>query len=315
MKRTGYIFHSKYLQHETEPHPENPGRLRAIEHRLETSGTIKKLNLLAPRAATEAEIGLIHDPAYIRQVKKACEEGVTSLDADTVISARSYEAACLAAGAGLKAVDRVMDGTVTNVFCAVRPPGHHAEHNRAMGFCLFNNVAIAARYAQVNKGLNRVFIFDWDVHHGNGTQHSFYRDASVFYLSMHQFPFYPGTGASGETGAGDGLGTNLNLPLDAFSDDAVYLDRVENRVIPEMLRFKPDLILISAGFDAHEDDPLANMRVSTEGFARMTELVQKAAREICQGRLISMLEGGYNHEALSDSVQAHLEKLIAGATK
>jgi len=310
MKRTGYIYHEKFLQHETEPHPENPGRLRAIEHRLETSGTMKKLNLLATRAATVGEIGLIHTPDYIHQVQKCCEEGVRSLDADTVISERSYEAACLAAGAGLKAVDQVVEGQVTNVFCAVRPPGHHAERNRAMGFCLFNNVAIAARYAQVKKGLGRIFIFDWDVHHGNGTQHSFYDDASVYYASTHQFPFYPGTGAAGETGTGDGLGTTLNIPLDAFSGDEEYLDAVENHVIPEMIRFKPDLILISAGFDAHEDDPLANMRVSTEGFGRMTALIRKTAREVCQGRLVSMLEGGYNHEALSASVQAHLENLM-----
>jgi acetoin utilization deacetylase AcuC-like enzyme len=312
MKRTGYIFHPKYLKHETEPHPENPGRLEAIQYRLETSGTMKRLNMLAARVASEEEIAQIHDPAYIHQVKQSCADGVRSLDADTVISAESYEAACLAAGAGLKAVDQVVDGKVTNVFCAVRPPGHHAEKDRAMGFCLFNNVAIAARYAQAKRGLSRIFIFDWDVHHGNGTQHSFYTDASVYYASTHQFPFYPGTGAANETGSGDGMGTTLNLPLAPFSDDAVYLDLVENRVIPEMFRFKPDLILISAGFDAHEDDPLANMRISTQGFGLMTARIQKAANELCRGRLISMLEGGYNHEALSESVQIHLENLMAG---
>ncbi len=313
MKRTGYISHSKFLEHDTGSHPENTGRLQAIEHRLETSGMLKKLNPVAPRPATEDEIALIHDRAYIRDVKRSCAEGITSLDADTVISEGSYEAAVLAAGAGLKAVDLVVDGKLTNAFLAVRPPGHHAEKNRAMGFCLFNNIAIAARYAQVKRGLSRTFIFDWDVHHGNGTQHAFYSDGSIYYASTHQYPFYPGTGASGETGVGDGLGANLNFPLDAFSGDGVYLDLVENRLLPEMYRFKPELILISAGFDAHEDDPLANMNVSTEGFARMTALIKKAAGELCQGRLISMLEGGYNHEALADSVLAHLETLAAGA--
>ena len=310
MKKTGYIFHEKYLQHETEPHPENPGRLVSIQHKLETSGRMRAFSLIAPRLATPEEVSLNHDPDYIRHVKNTCAQGTGSLDADTVVSTHSYEAALLAAGAGLKAVDHILKGSAPNVFCAVRPPGHHAEERRAMGFCLFNNVAIVAHYAIEKKGLNRVFIFDWDVHHGNGTQHSFYNNAAVYYSSVHQYPFYPGTGAQDETGTGDGLGTTLNFPLSAFSDDRVYLDLVENKVIPEMIRFQPDLIIISAGFDAHEDDPLANMQVSTEGFGKMTRLMQRAANEICQGRLISMLEGGYNPEALSDSVLIHLENLL-----
>jgi len=310
MKKTSFIYHPLYLRHETDPHPETPRRLEAITSKVQASDIRPHLLFTEPGNATREQIQSNHDAKYIEMLKTACEAGTRQLDADTVISRKSYDAAVLAAGAGLTAVDLVVDGKADNVFCAVRPPGHHAEHNRAMGFCLFNNVAIAARYAIREKGLNRVFIFDWDVHHGNGTQHSFYTDPSVFYCSVHQYPFYPGTGAADETGTGDGLGTNLNFPLRAYCGDDVYLDIVENKLIPQMFRFKPDLIIISAGFDAHEDDPLANMNVSTEGYGKMTQLISKAAGEICGGRLISMLEGGYNLQALSDSVLIHLKYLL-----
>ncbi len=310
MKKTSFIYNSLYLKHETDPHPETPHRLEAITSKVQTSDISPHLIFTEPRNASTEQIHLNHDSGYIAQVKTACEEDVGQMDADTVISQNSYDAAVLAAGAGLTAVDLVVDGEADNVFCAVRPPGHHAEHNRAMGFCLFNNVAVAARYAIKEKGLNRVFIFDWDVHHGNGTQHSFYADPSVYYSSTHQYPFYPGTGDQDETGTGDGLGTTLNFPLRAYCGDDVYLDIVENKLIPEMFRFKPDLIIISAGFDAHMDDPLANMEVSTEGYGKMTQMISQAAEEICEGRLISMLEGGYNLEALSDSVLIHLQSLL-----
>ena len=192
----------------------------------------------------------------------------------------------------------------------MRPPGHHAEKDRSMGFCLFNNVAIAARYAIKKYALNRVCIFDWDVHHGNGTQHSFYSDPSVHYSSIHQYPFYPGTGDKIETGTGDGLGTTLNFPLEAFSGDLIYLDIIENRLIPVIQNFKPDLIIISAGFDAHEDDPLGQMKISSDCYRKMTSLILKLAEEVCDGRLLSMLEGGYNHEALADSVLNHIDALL-----
>jgi acetoin utilization deacetylase AcuC-like enzyme len=310
MNKTGYIYDPFYLKHDTEPHPENPGRVAAIHRKVSQSDIYRRLATPPPRQATPAEIALNHDSAYIQSVKRACGEGLRELDADTVISPDSYEAALLSAGAGIAAVDLVMDGVCDNVFCSVRPPGHHAEHDRAMGFCLFNNVAVAARYARERKGLNRVFIFDWDVHHGNGTQHSFYSDPSVYYSSAHQYPFYPGTGGENETGTGAGLGTTLNFPLPAGSGDDDYLELIESRLIPEMFRFKPDLILLSAGFDAHKDDPLANMQLSTESYGKMTSLILSAAREICRGRLVSMLEGGYNHEALSDSVLCHIRELL-----
>lgn len=309
MKKTGYVFHPLYLKHDTEPHPENPGRLRAIDEAVQSSDLHDNLIFPDPRKATEQEIALNHDPGYIQSVKESCEKGIRNLDADTVISEDSYEAALLSTGAGLTAVDQVLDGTCDNVFTAVRPPGHHAEHNRAMGFCVFNNVAVVAHYAIKEKGLNRVFIFDWDVHHGNGTQHSFYSDPSIYYSSVHQYPFYPGTGGGDETGTGDGLGSTLNFPLPAYSGDQDYIDLVEHKLVPEILRFNPDLIIISAGFDAHQTDPLAQMEVSTDCYGKMTQLVLKAAEETCEGRLISMLEGGYNPVALSDSVLTHLKVL------
>ena len=310
MKKTGLISHSLYLEHDTGSHPENSGRLRAIHQKLEDTHLKDQLIVMEPRPATEEEITLNHEKHYIESVKKACMNGVSQLDADTSISPRSYEAALLAAGAGLTAVDQVLEGTCDNVFGAVRPPGHHAENNRSMGFCLFNNVAIAARYAIEIKGLNRVFIFDWDVHHGNGTQNSFYKDSNIFYSSSHQFPFYPGTGDKDETGTGDGLGATLNFPLRAFSGDDDLISLVQDKLIPAMFKFKPDLVIISAGFDAHQDDPLANLMASAEGFGAMTRLIADAAGEICEGRLISMLEGGYDYDALSDSVHAHLKNLI-----
>ena len=312
MNKTGYIFHPQYLKHDTQSHPENSGRLRAIQDRIKSSEIYPHLHFPEPRFATDDELKKNHDIDHINHVRNSCQNGTQNLDGDTVICSESWDAAILSAGGGLTAVDKIISGELDNAFAAVRPPGHHAEKNHAMGFCLFNNVAIAARYAINKHKLNRVCIVDWDVHHGNGTQHSFYSDPSVFYSSIHQYPFYPGTGDKIETGTGDGLGTTLNFPLDAFSEDSTYLDIIGNKLIPKIQHFKPDLIIISAGFDAHEDDPLGQMKVSSDCYRKMTSMILKLAEEVCDGRLLSMLEGGYNHKALADSVLNHVDALLTG---
>ena len=310
MNKTGFIYHPKYLKHDTEPHPENPGRLQAIKEKIESSKIYPHLVFPEPRYATDEELTANHSPGHIEHVRNSCRNGEQNLDGDTVICPDSWDAATLSAGAGLTAIDHIITGQLDNAFTAVRPPGHHAEKDRAMGFCLFNNVAVAARYAIKKHSLGRIFIFDWDVHHGNGTQHSFYSDSSVYYSSIHQYPFYPGTGSEDETGTGDGLGTTRNFPLNAFTGDLTYLDIIKNKVIPEIQSFQPDLIIISAGFDAHKDDPLAQMTVSSDCFSKMTSLILKTAEDVCGGRLLSMLEGGYNHKALASSVLKHINVLI-----
>ena len=309
MNKTGYISDPFYLKHNNEPHPENPGRLNAIQKNIESSKYYNNLTLIQPRKATVEDIAKVHGTGYIRSVEDSCRNGIRNLDADTVISADSYQAALLSAGAGLEALDKILEGTVSNAFCAVRPPGHHAEQNKAMGFCLFNNVGVIARYAQNVQKLEKVFIFDWDVHHGNGTQHSFYKDSSIYYSSIHQYPFYPGTGGVDETGTGDGLGSNLNLPMQAYSCDADYINAIEHKLIPVIQKFNPDLIIISAGFDAHENDPLAQINLSTDCYGKMTQKLMEIANDVCNGRILSMLEGGYDYSALADSVQLHVETL------
>ena len=310
MNKTGFIYHPQYLKHDTEPHPENPGRLQAIQKKIESSEIYPHLIFPEPRHATDNELAANHDFSHIKHVRDSCRNGVQNLDGDTVICPDSWDAAILSAGAGLTAIDQIITGKINNAFTAVRPPGHHAERDKAMGFCLFNNVAVAARYAIQKHSLNRIFIFDWDVHHGNGTQHSFYSDPTVYYSSVHQYPFYPGTGSEDETGSGDGLGSTLNFPLDAFTGDSVYLNIIKNKLLPEIHRFRPDLIIISAGFDAHKDDPLAQMKISSNCYGEMTSLILKTAKEVCGGRLLSMLEGGYNHRALADSVFEHINILL-----
>jgi len=261
--------------------------------------------------ASKDWIAEVHTRSYIESLEsRAPISGYTSLDPDTTMSPGTLRAAYLAAGGAINAVDAVMNQQVDQVFCALRPPGHHAEPNRAMGFCFFNNVAIAARYAQKHHGLRRVLIVDWDVHHGNGTQNSFYEDASVFYFSIHQFPHYPGTGAQDQSGEGAGKGFTMNIPLPVGCGDEEYREIFERILIPEADRFVPDLILISAGFDAHKDDPLAGIQVTAKGFGYMTEALARLADRHCSGRLVSMLEGGYNIPALKNSVKSHLSALI-----
>ena len=315
MNKTGYISDPFYLKHKNEPHPENPGRLNAIQKNIESSKYYNNLTLIQPRKATVEDIAKVHGTGYIRSVEDSCRNGVRNLDADTVISSDSYQAALLSAGAGLEALDKILEGTVGNAFCAVRPPGHHAEQNKAMGFCLFNNVGVIARYAQDIKNIQKIFIFDWDVHHGNGTQHSFYKDSSIYYSSIHQYPFYPGTGGVDETGTGDGLGSNLNIPMRAYSYDNDYSNAIEHKLIPVIQKFNPDLIIISAGFDAHENDPLAQINLSTDCYGKMTQKLMEIANDVCNGRILSMLEGGYDYSALADSVQLHVETLSSSQSQ
>ncbi|MCK4375282.1 MAG: histone deacetylase [Candidatus Brocadiae bacterium] len=309
---TGFVYDEVFLQHETGPaHPESPRRLEAIVNRLEEKGLLARLAEFARRPAAQEWILTVHSKQYVAHVEKSCRQGAAYLDSpDTPISARSYEAAVEAVAGVLSAVDAVVDGTVENAFCAVRPPGHHAQRDRAMGFCIFNNVAIAARYVQKRHNLPRVLIVDWDVHHGNGTQRAFYDDPTVLYFGVHQYPFYPGTGAESEQGAAEGKGYTINVPLPAGSGDAEFTRALQEKLKPAALAFKPDFVLISAGFDAHEADPLGGMRVTSEGFAELTRIVKGIAEKCCQGRLVSVLEGGYDLKALADSVEAHIRVLM-----
>ncbi len=268
--------------------------------------------LEAPRATLE-ELAGAHAPALAGQVLAACERGRALLDdGDTYVSSESYEAAMRAAGAPLVACQRVLSGEWSNAFVAVRPPGHHAEESAAMGFCLFNNVAIAARWL-LARGLVRVAVIDWDVHHGNGTQHIFERDPSVFYASLHQYPHYPGTGAASERGLGPGVGTTLNCPLAAGTGDREWNAAFEGQLLRELEQFQPEFLLVSAGFDAHHDDPLSGTRVTTDGFRAMSTLLTDFAASTCAGRIVSVLEGGYQLEALAASARAHVLELRRAA--
>lgn len=305
--QTGIVYSDIYLEHETGGHPETPRRLTAIMDGLETSGILDDLVRVDPVPASPEEIGLVHKPLYIQWVEEVVKRGETILDSgDTVVSMGSYEAARLAAGGVIAAVDAVMEGKVRNCFCAVRPPGHHALYDRAMGFCLFNNVAIGARYAQKRYGIERVLIVDWDVHHGNGTQDTFYGDPSVFYFSSHQYPHYPGSGSAGETGEGTGKGFTLNVPLSSGSGDEDYLRVFSEKLSPAMDEFQPEFVFISAGFDAHQSDPLSSINLTREGFGRLTTVVNGIAEKYAAGRLVSVLEGGYDLHGLADSVAEHL---------
>jgi len=309
---TGFVYDPSYLNHDAGPgHPESPERLRAIVARLEQTGLMQGLTPIRPAPAPLKWLTTVHSRAYVAEVERACREGRTWLHStDTGICPQSYTVALLAAGGVLKAVDAVMAGSVRNAFCAVRPPGHHALRDRAMGFCLFNNVAIAARYVQGKYHVRKVLIVDWDVHHGNGTQAAFYDDPTVLYFSVHEYPFYPGSGAQTETGAGPGEGYTVNVPLPSGSGDEEYVGALEEILKPRALSFGPGFVLVSAGFDAHEGDPLASMKVTARGYERLTRIARGIAEQCCAGRLVSVLEGGYNTDALAESVEAHLRALL-----
>jgi acetoin utilization deacetylase AcuC-like enzyme/formylglycine-generating enzyme required for sulfatase activity len=310
--KTGFVYDAIYLEHKTTPgHPESPERLVKIVDQLRAEGLYSQLIELKPTPASPDWIETVHSHEYIERARKSCEGGAGYLDSlDVPISPRSYEAALTAAGGMLTAIDAVMEQKVTNAFCAVRPPGHHALENKAMGFCIFNNIAIGARYIQKKHQLPKILIVDWDVHHGNGTQAAFYDDPNVLYFSVHQYPFYPGTGSQAERGADKGLNYNINVPLPAGSGDEEYVSAFEEKLAPAALAFSPDFVLISAGFDAHKDDLLGAMKVTQQGFAKLTQIAKNIAEKCCAGRLVSILEGGYGLEGLAASVEAHIRVLM-----
>ncbi len=309
---TGLVFHPDYLKHDSgQNHPESGERLSYLMGYLEKKGFLPKLKNVEPYPASLEWVEAVHDPSYIKLVERICKNGGGMLDPDTQVGAESYKIALLAVGGVMAAVDEVMNKNIRNAFCAIRPPGHHAEKDRGMGFCIFNNVAVGARYALKKFGLKKVFIVDWDVHHGNGTQNIFWTDPSVFYFSIHQFPHYPGTGSDNEIGEGEGEGFTFNLPMCAGSGELEYIEAFENILYPMAFKFSPEFIFISAGFDAHEDDPLAEINLSEEAYQRMTEVITRLASECCEGRLVSVLEGGYNLNSLSASVDKHLRALMS----
>ncbi len=305
MARTGIVLDPRFLDHRpTHPHPENPDRLAAVTRRLQASGLLARAILVQPRPATIAEILLNHHEGLLARIEKTSHHASDQIDADTYTCARSYEIALLAAGGVLELLDRVMGGDLDNGFALVRPPGHHAEAARAMGFCLFNNVAIAATYARVKHGLTRVLAIDWDVHHGNGTQGSFWRTPEVLYFSSHRYPFYPGTGDVRETGEGDGRGFTVNVPMRGGMGDGEIVAAFRRILVPVADAYEPELVLVSAGFDAHRLDPLGGLGVTAEGFAELARIVRGIADRHAGGRLVLALEGGYSYEGLAESVEA-----------
>ena len=293
-------------------HPERPERFDVVMDALRNAGSLDDMVHLDPRAATQEELLLCHTPEYLRVAKHDVDSGQAFLSTgDTDITRNSWDVAVRAAGGVLNAVDAVIEGRARNAFCVVRPPGHHASASRGMGFCLLNNVALAARYAQRRYGLDRVLIVDWDVHHGNGTQEIFYSDPSVFFFSTHQWPLYPGTGRADETGEGAGRGTTMNFPFPAGSGRKEILGAVENSLVPAAERFNPDLVLISAGFDSRIGDLLGRFALTDEDFADLTRAVMGIADRSAGGRVVSVLEGGYNLEGLASAAAAHVDALMA----
>jgi len=311
MNLTGIVRDERYLDHIMDPgHPESPERLKVIYQMLEDPEMKGVLQEVKPRMANREELEMNHTPKYIDLIASTAGKPYYRLDMDTSTCAKSYETALLAVGGLLELIKAVMEGRLKNGFALIRPPGHHAERDRAMGFCLFNNVAIGAYYAIKHFYLERILIVDWDVHHGNGTQHSFYEDPRVLYFSTHRYGFfYPGTGSATEVGKGKGTGFTVNVPLSTGAGDSDYGNIFEKILRPIALEYQPQLILISAGFDIHFDDPLGGMNVTERGFARMTQILMEIAETTAQGRLIITLEGGYDVNGQGKSVKAVLKEL------
>lgn len=308
---TAFLYDDRFLNHNPGAgHPERRERLETTIGHLQTQPWFERLQQVAPEPVEREWLQTTHSDDLIDRAQSACRQGAPFLDvADVGISAESYDIACLAAGGVLKLADQIATGQAANAFALTRPPGHHAEHDMALGFCLFNNIAIAARYLQRHHGLDKIAILDWDVHHGNGTQHTFEEDPSVLYLSTHQYPYYPGTGAASENGVGRGQGATVNCPLPAGAGDSQIQRAFQEKVLPAIDDFAPDAVLISAGFDAHADDPLAQLELSTDCYEWMSHRMMELADKHSGGRLLSMLEGGYNIHRLPDCVQRHIEVL------
>jgi len=303
----GIVADRRYMDHKTGTHIETPERLAVIYDMLETEGLTDETIAISPRHASKEELSLNHSPDYIRMLRNF---GAGYLDADTVVSSKSYETSLLAVGGCLEMADAIMSGNISGGFALIRPPGHHAEYGKAMGFCLFNNIAITARYLLKKYGLKRVAIFDWDLHHGNGTERSFYGESEVLYLSIHQSPCYPGTGNYLDVGEGDGEGFTVNLPVPEGAGDREYVLAMKELFIPVISAYSPDIILVSAGFDPHMLDPLGGMKVTADGFGIMGGLLMELADKVCESKIAFFLEGGYSLEGLRDSVRKVLQNAI-----
>jgi acetoin utilization deacetylase AcuC-like enzyme len=315
--KVGFVYDSIYLKHDTGilnniagPSLEKVQKFKAIIHHLEKSKIKQRLTVIKPRPATIEELAAVHHKQYISYIQEFTREGGGLLEPYTVVSPDSYEVATYAAGGAIRATEAVMDGRVNSAFALVRPPGHHATSHQAMGFCLFNNIAVSAKYALAAYGLERVAIIDFDVHHGNGTQEIFNDNPQVLYVSVHEFPSYPGSGSLEETGSGKAKGTKVNVPLGAGSSDSEYLQVFEQVIAPIVRRFKPQLLLVSAGYDPHWADAIGRMNVTTSGFARIVSILKRLAEELCNSRLVFYLEGGYNDTALATSVKATFDVLL-----
>ncbi|HXG13482.1 MAG TPA: histone deacetylase [Gemmataceae bacterium] len=302
-----------FLEHDTGRHPECADRLRAIMARLKKAGQLERCTAGTYQPLTEEAVTQLHSPRQVTAIKQLARHGGGHLDPDTVVSPASFQVALAAAGACVAAVEAVLTGADHTALCLVRPPGHHATPTRSMGFCLFNNVALAAHHARAAHGLRRLLIVDWDVHHGNGTQDLFYDDPTVMFFSIHRYGggFYPGTGAADETGTGRGLGYTLNVPVRFGTPRKEYHDRFTAALEKAADKIRPELVLVSAGFDAHVRDPIGSLGLEVEDFVTLSQQVLDVAKTHAKGRLVSCLEGGYNLDALAESVQAHLEELLA----
>ncbi|HEX7450572.1 MAG TPA: histone deacetylase [Pirellulales bacterium] len=304
-----------FLQHGSQSHPERPLRLTTTIEHLERVGLAAQCARPQWQAVSPERLARVHDLDYAAEVQRFTQAGGGQIESDTVVSAASYDVALCAAGAVCDAVDRIVRGEAKTALCLVRPPGHHALHANAMGFCLFNNIAVAARVATAEFALDRVLVVDWDVHHGNGTQDAFWRDEQIGFLSIHRWPFYPGTGRASETGAGPGLGTTLNLPVEFGTARGKYLACFRAGLEDFAARLKPQLVLLSAGFDSHRTDPVGSLGLETEDFLPLTQAVLDVADAYAGGKLISVLEGGYNPQALAESVKVHLNELLMRGSK